>query len=78
MNFEVTKVRKDQNNIESRQEYYSNAHMDEHTEQGVYHGNGGEEDLEVELNDGVYTEERIASPGPRDRFDATQDISLLN
>ena len=52
--------------------------MDEHSEQGVYHGNGGEEELEVELNDGVYTEERIASPGPRDRFDATQDISLLN
>ena len=77
INVEVTKVRSDTEKNQLTQDYYENAEVDEHTDdQGVFHGNGGEEGLEVELNDGVYTEERLASPGPRQGREI--DIQSLN
>ena len=48
-------------------------------EDGVYHGNGGEEDLEVELDDGVHTEERHGSPAMRDRHtEGLRDVNTIN
>ena len=73
LTFEVIKVRAKNNHIVAPDEVFQVTYNNDR----VYHGggDGGEEDLEVELNDGAYTEERIASPSPelRDRIDDTQD-----
>ena len=81
LNFEVTKVRADQA-LKAKGGRLNSPDYDNEDgryEDGVYHGDGGEEDLEVELEDGVHTDERGASPAMRDRHaEGLRDIIAIN